>query len=128
MDGLVCADTLYEVVGCYFKQYTDGYGYTVSPKKISFGGRGDVSMPTMFYYVLLRTKDGKTKKALKNCSENELQCVAFVRSHTNSLKGQRPSRKELMSVSNLEKVTGITYFANVSQAPKDTFNPSDWGL
>ena len=26
IDGLVCADTLYEVVGCYFDSYTDAYG------------------------------------------------------------------------------------------------------
>lgn len=128
VDGQVCADTLYEVVGCYFKQYTDGYGHKVSPKKISFGERSDVAFPTMFYYVLLRTKSGNSRKALSQCKAEDLKCVAFVRSHTNSLKGQRPSRKELMSVSNLEKITGVTFFANVPQAPKDNYNPSDWGL
>ena len=128
VDAQVCADTLYEVVGCYFKKYTDGYGNTVSPQKISFGGRNDVAMPTMFYYVLLRTKGGNSKKAVTACASDELKCVAFVRSHTNSLKGQNPSRKEMMSVSDLEKLTGMTYFANVPKAPKSTFNPSDWGL
>ena len=29
VDTQVCADTLYEVVGCYFDKYTDAYGYTV---------------------------------------------------------------------------------------------------
>lgn len=128
VDGLVCADTLYEVVGCYFKQFKDGYGYTVSPKKIAFGGRSDVSMPTMFYYALIRTKKGNTGKALSQCTADELMCVAFVRSHTNSLKGQRPSGREMMSISALEKITGITYFANVPQAPKDKFDPTEWGL
>ena len=83
-------------------------------------------MPTMFYYVLLRTKKGNSGKALKNCSASELQCVAFVRSHVNVR--QAVSRKELMSVSDLEKITGVTYFPNVPNAPKDTFSAADWGL
>lgn len=82
----------------------------------------------MFYYILLRTKNGNSGKALKNCSASDLKCAAFVRSHTNSLKGQKPSSREMMSVSDLEKLTGFTYFANVPQAPKDTFSASDWGL
>ena len=128
VDTKVCADTLYEVLGCYFDKYTDAYGWTVSPSTISFGGRNDVSMPTMFYYVLLRTKKGNTGKALKNCSADEMMCVAFVRSHTNSLKGQKVTVRELMSVADLEKITGVTYFPNVPNAPKTTFKASDWGL
>lgn len=128
VDNQVCADTLYEVVGCYFERYTDGYGHTVAPKTISFGNRNDVGFPTMFYYILLRTKSGSTGKALKDCSASELKCAAFVRAHTNSLKGQKVTSAEMMSVSDLEKVTGFTYFANVPQAPKDSFKASDWGL
>ena len=128
VDKQVCADTLYEVLGCYFERYTDAYGYTVDPTTISFGGRSDVSMPTMFYYVLIRTKDGDSGKALKDCPANEIMCAAFVRSHTNALKGQKVTRKEMMSVADLERITGVTYFPNVPNAPKDTFNASDWGL
>lgn len=128
VDDQVCRDTLYEVLGCYFEQYTDAYGYTVSPKTIEFGGRSDVSMPTMFYYILLRTKSGTSGKSIDKCSASELKCAAFVRSHTNSLKGQKPSAKEMMSVAALEKITGVTYFPNVPNAPKDSFSASDWGL
>ncbi|MCQ2188029.1 MAG: fimbrillin family protein [Bacteroidales bacterium] len=128
VDGKVCADTLYEVVGCYYEEFTDGYGYTGTPATISFGGRNDVLRPTMFYYLLLRTKKGNTGKAVKDCAASELQCAAFVRSHNGSLKGQKVSAKEMMSVSDLEKITGFTYFTNVPNAPKDTFNPTDWGL
>ena len=128
VDTQVCADTLYEVIGCYFDRYTDGYGNTVNPKTISFGGRNDVDMPTMFYYVLLRTKSGNSHKAVTECSASELKCAAFVRSHTNDLKGQAVTRTEMMSVSELEAITGFTYFANVPDAPKSTCNPTDWGL
>lgn len=128
VDTQVCADTLYEVIGCYFDKYTDAYGVTQTPQTISFGGRDDVSMPTMFYYVLLRTKSGSSGKALSDCSASELQCVAFVRSHSNDLKGQAVTAKEMMSVAALEKITGVTYFPNVPNAPKSSFKASDWGL
>ena len=121
-------DTLYEVVGCIFGTVTDGYGYKVTSKKISFGGRNDVSFPAAFYYAVLKKKDSSTQDSVAGCSASELQCVAFVRAHTNSLKGQKPSAKELMSISDLERLTGITFFANVPNAPKSTYNASDWGL
>ena len=126
VDTQVCADTLYEVLGCYFDTYTDAYGETQTPSKISYCGRTDVSMPTMFYYVLLRTKSGNSRKALKDCTSDELQCVAFVRAHVNVR--QSVSRKELMSVADLEKITGVTYFPNVPNAPKNTFSAADWDL
>ena len=128
VDTKVCADTLYEVIGCYFDTFTDGYNNTVKPATISFGGRDDVRRPTMFYYVLMRTKSGNSRKALKDCSASEIMCAAFVRAHTNNLKGQKVTRTEMMSVSDLEKITGVTYFPNVPNAPKTTFSASDWGL
>ena len=128
VDDQVCADTLYEVIGCYFDAFTDGYNVTQSPQVISFGGRDDVHMPTMFYYVLLRTKSGSTRKALKDCSASELKCAAFVRAHSNSLRGQKVTSREMMSVADLEKLTGITYFPSVPNAPKSTCSAADWGL
>ena len=83
-------------------------------------------MPTMFYYVLLRTKSGNSHKALKDCTADELKCVAFVRSHVNVR--QAVSARELMSVADLEAITGVTYFPNVPNAPKSSFKASDWGL
>lgn len=128
VDGLVVKDTLYEVIGCYFEKFQDKRGNTVSsPKTISYGGRSDVGLPTMFYYALLRTKSGKSGKSVVKCSADELQCVAFVVSHT-AKKGQEPSSLDMISISALEELTGFTYFPNVPNAPKNTFNPSDWGL
>lgn len=121
-------DTLYEVVGCIFGTVTDGYGYKVTSSKITFGGRSDVSFPAAFYYAVLKKKNSSTQGSVADCSASQLQCVAFVRAHTNNLKGQKPSAKELMSISDLERLTGITFFANVPNAPKSTYNASDWGL
>lgn len=127
VDGKVCSDTLYVVIGTHFKTFTDGYGYTGKPATISFGGRSDVTRPSMFYYILLRTKKGNTGKPLSECKRDEIMCAAFVRSHEIA-KGTKVSAKDLMSVSDLEKITGFSYFPNVPQAPKDSYNASDWGL
>lgn len=127
VDGQVCSDTLYVVIGAYFDKYTDKRGYTDNPATISYGGRNDVSRPTMFYYILMRTRNGSSGKALKDCKASEIKCAAFVRSHKTP-KGIKVSAQEMMSVSDLEKITGFTYFPNVPQAPKSTYSASDWGL
>lgn len=125
VDGLVCSDTLYVVIGTYFDTYTDKYGNTGRPEKISFGGRSDVSKPTMYYYALLRTKKGNSGKAVKDCSASELQCAAFVMCHEQD-KGHKPQAQDLISIEELEALTGFTYFSNVPNAPKSTFNANDW--
>ena len=127
VDNQVCQDTLYVVIGTYFEKYTDRRGYTDSPKTISFGGRNDVTKPSMFYYVLMRTKAGNSGKALSQCKESEIKCAAFVRSHATP-RGVSVSEKDMLSVSELEKITGLRYFTNVPQAPKSTYTASDWGL
>ena len=43
-------------------------------------------------------------------------------------QGHEPQAKDMMSVAEIERLTGFTFFANVPNAPKDTYNPSDWGL
>ena len=32
----------------------------------------------------------------------------------------------MISIAELEKLTGFTYFENVPNAPKSTFNANDW--
>ena len=121
-----CSDTLYAVIGAYYDEFTDGYGKSGEKKKLAYAGRTDVSNPTMFYYVLLRTKSGNSGKPVTDCSASELKCVAMVRAHVG--ERQAVTRQEMMSVADLEKITGFTFFANVPNAPKTTYNASDWGL
>lgn len=128
VDKQVCSDTLYVVIGTYFGDVTDGYGRKAAYKTISYGGRSDVGFPTMFYYLLLRTKSGSSHKALKDCSASEIKCAAFVRSHVAAHKGQAVTSRDMMSVAALEKITGFNYFPNIPQEAKNTFKASDWGL
>lgn len=119
-------DTLYVVVGAYYKTWTDSYGNTASPKKAAFGGQ-QAGVPTMFYYAMLRTKNAKSGKSVLRCSREELQCAAFVMSHAMQ-KGHKPLRSDMRSVAEVERLSGFQFFTNVPNAPKDTYNPSDWGL
>ena len=127
VDGWVCADTLYVVIGCYFDKFSDKRGNTATPATIEYGDRNDVSRPTMFYYALLRTKKGSSGKAVWDCSADELQCAAFIKCHE-APKGSSVSSQDMMSISELEKLTGFTYFSNVPNAPKSSYKASDWGL
>ena len=81
----------------------------------------------MFYIAVLRTKKGNTGKSVMNCSSDELMCAAFVRAHVDQRQGDVTSR-EMMSISDLEKLTGHKFFVNVPNAPKSTYKASDWGL
>ena len=113
-DGLLCADTLYMVNGCYWENKRTTSSGTV--------------IPTHYYKVLLRTKSGNTGKWVVNCSESELKCVVFMVEHNSDQFKVKPHRGMMMSVAELEEMTGHTFFPNVKNAPKDTYNPSDWGL
>ena len=128
LDGFVCSDTLYIVTGCYFEDYTDAYGNTSKKEVISesYMGTSNVQKPTMQYYILLRTKSGNSGKNVKDCTASELQCAAFVRAHASGIRGQAVTSKEMMSVDDLEKITGFKYFANVPNAPKNSVSTTDW--
>ena len=121
-DGQWCSDTLYQVIGCIFKTFTDRYGKTVEPKTVN-----SVHVPTAYYKVLLRTKKGNTGKRVDQCTADELKCAAFILGHR-SFAGHKPSASDMYTVEELEAITGLTYFVNVPNAPKSTATASDWGL
>lgn len=110
------ADTTYQVIGSYWE---NGGNKTVSGTRI----------PTHYYKVLLRTKNHQNKW-VKDCSRNELQCVAIMVEHRTYSQNMNPyppsDYADVMSVADLEKMTGLTFFPNVPNAPKDTFSMSDW--
>ena len=109
----MCSDTLYVVTGAHFDP---GYGYAYDNK----GAGKPCAVPTHYYKVILRTKKGNSGKWVGNCSADELQCVGFWFEH----KGG--AARQMMSVAEIEKKTGHTFFPNVKNAPKSTYNPSEW--
>ncbi|MBQ3723525.1 MAG: DNA/RNA non-specific endonuclease [Bacteroidales bacterium] len=126
VDEQWCADTLYQVIGCIFETFTDRYGTTVA-KKTGSGSAGTFQVPTAWYKVLLRTKNGSTGKRVDECTSDELKCVGFILTHRSNA-GHKPSSQDMYSVSYIESLTGLTFFPNVPDAPKDSYKASDWGL
>ena len=121
-DGQWCSDTLYQVIGCIFTTFTDKYGNTVSPKKVD-----NVQIPTAYYKVMLRTKGGNTGKRVDQCSASELKCAAFILAHRSNA-GHKPAATDMYTVSELEDLTGLRFFVNVPNTPKETAVASDWNL
>ncbi len=113
-DGQWCSDTLYLVNGAYWAN---------NNKRVS----GTV-IPTHYYKVMLRTKSGNSGKAVWNCTRDELKCAAFIVEHNTNQHGVKPHKGMMRSVEEMEKMTGHKFFTNVPNAPKDSYNASDWGL
>lgn len=107
----MCSDTLYCVSGCHFDNYdnvaTDKEGKTCP-------------VPTHYYKVMLRTVSGTTGKSVAACSASELKCIGYWVEHDASAVPQA------MSVADIERLTGHTFFVNVPNAPKGVFNESQW--
>ena len=109
----ICSDTLYVVTGAHF---APGYGYAYDNK-----GKGKAcAVPTHYYKVVLRTKSGNSGKWVGNCSANELKCVGFWFDHA------AKAPRQTMSVAEIERKTGLTFFPNVPNAPKSVYNASEW--
>ena len=108
-------DTLYVVTGAYFAE-----GTTYATIRDNSGHGKSCPIPTHYYKVVLRTKSGSSGKWVANCSADELQCAGFWFENTSS------AERQTMSVAEIEKKTGHTFFPNVPNAPKSTYNPSEW--
>ena len=132
VDGQWCADTLYQVIGCIFETFTtkpdaSGSKITVYKKTGTNSAGQSFQVPTAWYKVLLRTKSGNTGKRVDECSASELKCVAFILPHS-SWAGHKPNKYDMYSVSDVEALTGLTFFVNVPDAPKGSYTASDWGV
>lgn len=121
-DSYMCADTLYVVTGAHFGTDWDS---SIAPSTTDREGKV-CPTPTHYYKVLLRTKSGRTGKSVTNCAASELQCVCFLYKHVSSFSSVTAT--DLCSVTDIEELTGFTFFTNVPNAPKDSFSVSDWGF
>lgn len=112
-----CSDTLYVVTGAYFGNNattTDGAGQKVP-------------LPSNYYKVLLRTKNGNTGKAIKDCSPDELISIGFW-VEQKSYGNIQPPTSICTTVADIESKTGFTFFPDVDASVKKQNSPSMWGL
>lgn len=108
----MCNDTLYMVSGCHF----DNYNTTVANKD----GKTACPVPTHYFKVMLRTKNGNTGKRVADCSASELICAGYW------VENSASGTPVLKSVAEIERLTGFTFFVNVPNAPKSSYTSSDW--
>lgn len=118
----ICSDTLYVVTGCYYANTntttTDRDG-KVCP------------VPTNYFKVLLRTRTGTTGKRIADCSADELKAIGFWVDQK-SYGDIQPPASICMSVAEIEKKTGFTFFPNIPESAaksvKAQNSPSQWGI
>jgi len=115
----ICDDTLYVVTGAaMIGDYK--YASTKSGQK--------VAVPTHFYKVLARSRSGRTGRALSELDDAQVKCVGFWLNHFGYGTKDKISRKEMVSVAEIERLTGFTFFPELSEQVKSEYEPSDWGM
>ena len=128
VDGQLCADTLYVVTGAIYDEYTAADGEVIKPCTTTNKNDGEqVGVPTAYYKALLRTKAGNSGKSVAECKTSELKCAAFVVAHR-SESGLKPSAENIMTIDELERLTGVDFFKGVPHAPESKAVAAEWGL
>lgn len=120
--GWMCADTLYVVTGCHF----DG-----SQTSTIDNGGNTLPVPTQYYKVLLRSKNGSTGRSVASLPADELQAIGFWIEAFPSVSGTSATaelKKIAVPVAFIEQTTGIEFFPDVPASVKERFDPADWGF
>ena len=111
----ICADTLYVVSGVWGVHAED---------RVTDQSGVSCTVPSHFYRVLLRSKSGDTGKKVQELSSDDLQCVGFWFENRAYPNG-KPS-ENMTTVADIEEKTGMTFFVHVPDAPKETFDKTEW--
>ena len=128
VDRQLCADTLYVVTGAIYDDFTAPDGTNIKARTtVNKNDNKRVGVPTAYYKALLRTKSGRTGKSVMECKASELKCAAFIVAHRSDA-GHKPTVEDMISIKELERLTGVNFFANVPNAPESKAEAKDWGL
>ena len=120
------SDTLYVVTGSTFIG-DDGVG----PRVTSDDDGNEIPVPTHFYKALLTTRGTGIGKPVGTCSAAELRCVVFYLEHFGHANNARPTSHHMMSVDDLERVTGIDFFPMIApeaESVESNYDLIDWGM
>lgn len=116
---MVCADTLYVVVGTLFENAQ------------TFTARGrTITRPTHCYKLLLRTRSGNTKKSISEITDpNEIKAIGFLFENQSSASDYKSAA---VSIKEIEQRTGFTFYQNlnpaVAESVKNQKNINDWNF
>ena len=123
----ICSDTLYVVAGCHYaNEYNteydaSNYNYTSDYSKLCI-------MPTHQYKLFLRTRSGYSGKRVQDCKAEELKTIGFWFDSVLGYDASENLSDYALSVEEIERRTGITFFPGIPKAAKAQCTPSDWGL
>lgn len=113
-----CSDTLYVVTGAYFAH---------SNTKATDNNKVKVDVPTHYFKVLLRTKSGMSGKWVNHCKASELQAIGFWLENK-AYNETQVTKSHYKKVSEIEQLTGFTFFPDIPAEVKNDFNAIDWNL
>lgn len=128
--GFACADTLYVVTGAYF----DGERHNSTIDASTRDCSGNVCpTPTHYYKALLRTSKGNTGRSITEATEAvQLRAIVFWMEHANTESITTITSADCISVAELERRTGFTFFPMIDDAieqeVKESAVPSLWGI
>ncbi|MDR2882288.1 MAG: DNA/RNA non-specific endonuclease [Alistipes sp.] len=121
--GAGITDTLWVVTGSTFQS-----GYRL----VTTDDAGNtIPVPTHFYKAMLTTRGKGVGKPVSECSADELRCVVFYLQHLGHPTGARPGPQHMMSVDDLERVTGIDFFPMIApeaECVESRYDPAEWGM
>lgn len=120
----ICSDTLYVVTGALFLTTNDS---SIAKQTTDKSGK-TCPIPSHYYKILLRTKNGNTGKAIKNITNaSEIKAIAILIKHKSTCNIQT---SDYISISELERQSGYTFFPALNDAIEDEVkqqcNPSAW--
>lgn len=127
--GMMCHDTLYVVTGAYF----GGEHHSSIAKQTTDRSGNICPTPTHYYKALLRTKRGSTGRAISSFTNaEELRAIVFWLQHADTGSDTSISKADCISVEELERRTGFTFFPMLDDAieekVKSTITPAEWGV
>lgn len=115
----ICRDTLYVVTGCVMTTEDD-----TQVKWVDNCNGGKVAVPKAYFKVLLRTKSGNTGKAVDNSNATTIGFWYENRRYSYST----PRVSDVKSVDEIERLTGFTFFPQISDEVKETKDLARWGF
>ncbi len=114
-----CRDTLYVVTGCVMTTAADQKVQWVNNRN-----GGQVAVPKAYFKVLLRTKSGNTGKAVDNSNATTIGFWYENRRYSYST----PRVSDVKSVDEIERLTGFTFFPQISDEIKEMKDLARWGF
>ena len=115
----ICRDTLYVVTGCVMTTKEDRQVQWVNNRN---GGK--VAVPKAYFKVLLRTKSGRTGQVVDDSNATAIGFWYENRKYDYA----SPRVSDVKSVGEIERLTGFTFFPQISTEIKERKELNRWGF